>query len=161
MTGGNKNVSINFEGRFTLTIDDRLVIGASVTLDEGTITVSPAPGDDDKFAYGTKITLTAVPDTGYGWKNWNGTGNDSINPATVNINSDKHVSVNFEERYLVMINNKVLKTAAIDITGGQRIPPIPPPARIPALPVTPSPCSPLYPRSATALTNGAAMYRIR
>jgi uncharacterized repeat protein (TIGR02543 family) len=119
ISGGNKNVNVNFEGRFTLTIDDKLVIGASVTLGEGTVNVSPAPGEDDKYAYGTKITLTATPDTGYGWKNWNGTGNDAVNPASITINSDKHVSVNFEERYMVVVNNKILKTSQMDFAGGQ------------------------------------------
>jgi hypothetical protein len=118
MTGGNKNVNVDFEGRFTLMIDDHLVIGSSVTLDMGSVIVSPAPGDDDKYAYGTKITLTANPDTGYGWKNWNGTGDDGINPASITINSDKHVAVKFEARYLVMINNKALQSAVLNFTGG-------------------------------------------
>lgn len=118
MSGGNKNVSVNFEGRFPLIINNHLVIGPTVTLEQGSVTVDPAPGEDDKYAYGTKITLTANPDLGYGWKTWSGTSNDGTNPATITINSEKHVDVSFEERYLVMINNQVLNSAAMNLTGG-------------------------------------------
>ena len=118
MSGGNKNVTVNFEGRFTLTIGDQLIIGSMIKLPNGSVTVTPAPGDDDKYAYGTKITMTAVPDTGYGWKSWSGTGNDNANPAAITINSDKHLTVYFEERYVVMINNRAMNEATIDFAGG-------------------------------------------
>lgn len=68
MTGGNKNVNVDFEGRFALLIDDHLVIGSAMTLADGIVNVDPAPGEDGKYAYGTKITMTATPDVGYGWK---------------------------------------------------------------------------------------------
>jgi len=118
MIGGNKNVNINFEGRFSLLIDDHLIIGSNINLPQGSVNIDPAPGPDDKYAYGTKITLTASPEIGYGWKSWTGTGNDSINPAVITINSEKHVEVNFEERYLVMVNNQVLNKSNIGLTGG-------------------------------------------
>ncbi len=118
MSGGNKNVTVNFEGRFMLTIGDQLIIGPSVTLPNGSVTVDPAPGNDDKYAYGTKITLTANADTGYGWKSWSGTGNDSSNPATITINSDKHIAVYFEERYMVMLNNRAVNSETTGFAGG-------------------------------------------
>jgi uncharacterized repeat protein (TIGR02543 family) len=118
MSGGNKNVSVNFEGRFTLILENHLVIGPMLYLEEGSINIDPAPGPDDKFAYGTKITLTANPETGYGWKSWTGTGNDDTNPVIITINSEKHIEVNFEERYLVMVNNQALSSSTIDLTGG-------------------------------------------
>jgi trimeric autotransporter adhesin len=83
------------------------------------VSINPAPGTDDKYAYGTKITLTASPETGYGWKNWTGTGNDSVNPAIITINSEKHLEVNFEERYLVLVNNQALSSPTIFLTGGK------------------------------------------
>jgi hypothetical protein len=118
MAGGNKNVNVDFEGRFSLTINDHLVIGSSMNLGQGTVSFNPAPGDDGKYSYGTRITVTAIPDTGYGWKSWMGTSNDSANPVSVTINSDKHVAVSFEDRYLVMINNRVMTGAVIDFAGG-------------------------------------------
>jgi hypothetical protein len=118
MTGGNKNVNINFEGRFSLILDDHLIIGASINLPQGSVTIDPPPGADDKYAYGTTITLTAHPETGYGWKSWTGTSNDIVNPVTLTINSEKHVEVNFEERYLVIINNQALSSSSIFLTGG-------------------------------------------
>jgi len=118
MTGGNKNVNINFEGRFALLIDDHLIIGSNINLPEGSVSIDPSPGPDDKYAYGTQITLTATPETGYGWKSWTGTGNDSVNPAIITINSEKHLEVNFEERYLVLVNNQELSRSTIGVTGG-------------------------------------------
>jgi hypothetical protein len=118
MTGGNKNVNINFEGRFSLLINDHLIIGTNISLAEGSVNIEPAPGADDKYAYGTKITLTATPEIGYGWKSWTGTGNDSSNPASITINSEKHIEVHYEERYLVMVNNQLLSSANISLTGG-------------------------------------------
>ena len=118
MSGGNKNVNVDFQGRFALIIDNNLVIGASMTLDNGAVTIDPAPDDDGKYSYGSKITVTAIPDVGYGWKSWTGTGSDGANPSTVTINSDKHIAVTFEERYLVMINNQILNAAQLNVTGG-------------------------------------------
>ncbi len=118
MSGGNKNVNVDFEGRFALIIDNNLVIGSSMTLDDGSIAIDPAPGDDGKYAYGSNITITATPDVGYGWKSWTGTSADSTNPSTVTINSDKNIAVTFEERYLVMINNQILNAAQLNVTGG-------------------------------------------
>jgi uncharacterized repeat protein (TIGR02543 family) len=119
MSGGNKNVNVDFEGRFALIIDEHLVIGASMTLGNGSVNIDPAPGDDGKYSYGAKITLTATPDVGYGWKNWTGTSNDAGNPAIITINSDKHIAVSFEERYLVMVNNQMLNAAMLNFTGGK------------------------------------------
>jgi hypothetical protein len=80
--------------------------------------VSPTPGDDGKYASGTKVTLTATPTPGYGWKNWTGTGKDTSNPATITIISDKHVAVSFELRFLLTINNQAIVGSSKDFTGG-------------------------------------------
>jgi uncharacterized repeat protein (TIGR02543 family) len=114
----NKQITATFEPRISLTISNQLVIGSSVSFAEGSVTVSPAPGDDDKYAKGTKVTLTANPITGYGWKSWSGTGSDASNPSTVTLSSDKHVTVIFEQRYLLMVNNLVVTGPSTNITGG-------------------------------------------
>jgi hypothetical protein len=80
--------------------------------------VSPAPGDDDKYASGTKVTLTATPTPGYGWKNWTGTGKDTSNPAIITVSSDKHVAVTFELRFLLTINNQAIVGSSKDFSGG-------------------------------------------
>lgn len=115
---GNKNISVTFNGRFSLTVSNQLVISPVVSFPEGSVAVNPGPADDGKYAYGTKITLTASPNVGYGWKFWSGTGGDTSNPATVTINSEKHVAVTFEARYLVTINNQALASSSASFTGG-------------------------------------------
>jgi hypothetical protein len=114
----NKQITATFEPRFSLIISNQLVIGSSVSFPEGSVTVSPTPGDDDKYARGARVTLTANPVTGYGWKNWSGTGSDASNPATVTLSSDKHVVVIFEQRFLLMVNNQVVTGASTGLTGG-------------------------------------------
>jgi hypothetical protein len=118
MSGGNKNVTVSFEPRFSLMVSDQLVIGPMVSFAEGMVSVSPAPGDDGEYAYGTKVTLTAIPNPGYGWKNWTGTGKDTSNPVTVTIISNKHVAVTFELRLLLTINNQAIVGPSKDFTGG-------------------------------------------
>ena len=118
MSGSNKNVTVTFEPRFSLMVSDQLVIGPVVSFTEGSVLVSPAPDDDGKYASGTKVTLTADPTPGYGWKNWTGTGKDTSNPATITIISDKHVAVSFELRFLLTINNQAIVGSSKDFTGG-------------------------------------------
>jgi uncharacterized repeat protein (TIGR02543 family) len=118
MSGNNKNVTVTFEPRFSLIVSNQLVIGPIVSFTEGSVAVNPAPGDDDKYASGTRVTLTASPTPGYGWKNWSGTGSDTSNPATVTISSDKHVAVTFELRFLLSINNQALTGSSTNFTGG-------------------------------------------
>lgn len=117
MTSG-KHVTLVFEGRFSLTINDELVIGSVLGFPEGSVTVDPAPGEDGKYTYGTKVTLTAGAEIGYGWKSWTGTSNDITNPTTVTINSDKHVAITWEQRFMASINNLALTGSSIDLTGG-------------------------------------------
>ncbi len=118
MSGSNKNVTVNFEPRFWLMVSNQLVISPVVSFTEGSVTVNPAPGDDGKYAYGTKVTLTASPEPGYGWKNWTGTGKDTSNPATITISSDKHVAVTFEPRFLLTVNNQAVVGSSTNFTGG-------------------------------------------
>jgi hypothetical protein len=115
---GNKQITATFEQRFSLIISNQLVVGSDVSMPEGSVTVTPAPGDDDKYAKGTVVTLTAVPETGYGWKSWSGTSSDAANPAKVTITSEKHVTVTFELRFLLTINNQTVTAADTALIGG-------------------------------------------
>jgi hypothetical protein len=114
----NKQITATFEPRVSLFVSNQLVVGSSVNFAEGAVTISPAPGDDDKYAKGTKVILTANPVTGYGWKSWSGTSSDASNPATITLSSDKHVTVNFEQRFLMMVNNQVVASASTSVSGG-------------------------------------------
>jgi hypothetical protein len=115
---GNKQETVTFEPRFSLIINDELVIGSGVSFNEGSVSVNPAAGTDDKYAKNTTVTLTATPAPGYGWKSWSGTSSNTSNPATVTISSDKHVAVTFEPRFQLTINNQPLTSSSISFTGG-------------------------------------------
>ncbi len=116
--GSRKQVTVTFEPRFILTIGNQLVIGSSVSFTEGAVSVDKVPGDDDKYAKGTVVTLTASPASGYGFRSWAGTSKDISNPTTVTINSDKHVAVTFELRFLLTINNQVVTGSSANFTEG-------------------------------------------
>ena len=118
MSGGNRHITVNFEPRFSLIISNQMVIGSSLSFNEGSVSVNPAPGEDDKYAKNTVVTLTASPAPGYGWKSWSGTSNDTSNPATVTISSDKHVAVTFEPRFLLTVNNQLVTGATTSLDEG-------------------------------------------
>jgi len=75
--------------QFTLTL-------ASDPPEGGTITATPSGGTYDA---GTVVTLTAVPNNGYAFKGWTGTGiTDTTSlTTTVTINSDVTVTAHFEK----------------------------------------------------------------
>lgn len=113
-----KQVTVTFEPRFTLSINNQLVVGSVISFNEGSVSVDKAPGDDDKYAKGTVVTLTANPASGYGLKNWAGSGTDVSNPTTVTINSNKHVTVTFELRFPLTINNQLVTGSSANFTEG-------------------------------------------
>ena len=113
-----KQVSVVFEPRSLLIINNQVVSDSTMSFNEGSVSVNPAPGDDDKYARGTVVSLTAQPDSGYGLKNWSGTGSDTSNPATVTINSDKHVTVTFEQRFALNIDGQSASGPSVNFTEG-------------------------------------------
>jgi uncharacterized repeat protein (TIGR02543 family) len=117
-TNRDQHISVIFEPRFSLNIGGQLVIGSSVNFDQGTVTVSPPPGDDSKYSEGTAVTLSAAPNAGYDWKSWAGTASDSSNPTSVTVSSDKFVSVIFNPRFALTVNNQTAAGPVVSVTGG-------------------------------------------
>lgn len=113
-----KQIAVSFSGRFELTINGQSVTNNILLLPEGSISINPSPGSDGKYANGTTVTLQAVPYPGYGFESWSGTSNYAANPTTILINGDKHLSVNWEQRYSVIINSQPLTKALLQFTGG-------------------------------------------
>lgn len=113
-----RQISVVFDPRSSLIINNEVVSDARMSFPEGSVTVNPAPGNDDKYARGTVITLTANPDSAYGLKNWSGTSSDTSNPAKVTINSDKHVTVTFELRFPLAVNNVPVNGQSANLTEG-------------------------------------------
>ena len=80
----NKIITANFIKQYSLT----------VTADPNAGTVSQKGGTYDA---GTKINLTATTVFPYAFNSWSGTDNDSTNPTTVTMNTNKSVIANFKK----------------------------------------------------------------
>jgi len=70
-------------------------------------TTSPSPGSHS-YNEGTVVTLTAYAAAGWEFDHWSGTNNNSINPTTVTMNSNKSVTAYFSQlpptQYTLTIN---------------------------------------------------------
>ncbi len=91
---GNKSVSATFTlNQYTLTV-------TKSGTGSGTVTSSPAGincGDDcnEIYNYGTVVTLTATPSTGYAFSSWSGSISSTSNPVNLTMDSAKAVTANF------------------------------------------------------------------
>jgi uncharacterized repeat protein (TIGR02543 family) len=84
----DKTVKAKFEStapKVTLTVD---------TLGLGHVELNPAPVDG-KYAQGTMVTMTAVPQTNWKFVEWLGDVTGAANPITVAIDSNMHVTASF------------------------------------------------------------------
>ena len=100
----NRDISVtaNFVVDFyTLTINQVLVGGSSVSVDHGLIVVTPvADAANNAYAAGVIVSLTANPDAGYVLADWGGDCSDlepDATECTLTMNGDKLVDVAFVE----------------------------------------------------------------
>jgi len=84
LMNGNKSVTANFVSVPTFTL--------TTSATNGLITLNPPGGI---YTNGTVVTVTANPNTGYGFNNWSGDLGGSTNPATILINGNKSVTASF------------------------------------------------------------------
>jgi len=83
---GNKAVTATFtEDQYTLNIN---VVGS------GSVGKSP---DQATYTWGTNVTLTATPATGWSFDHWNGDASGTVNPITVNMTSNKTITATFTQ----------------------------------------------------------------
>ncbi len=69
-------------------------------------TTDPSPGTHI-YSQGTELTVEAIPDTGYRFKNWTGdvpSGHEMDNPLTITMDSDKSITANFIRQYTLTIS---------------------------------------------------------
>ena len=87
----DRSITANFVQQYTLTIDS----------DTGG-TTNPEPGS---YAYdsGADVTITAIPDSGYRFQEWNGDASGTDNPITITMDSDKNVTSIFIRQYQLTI----------------------------------------------------------
>jgi hypothetical protein len=102
----------------TLCINGQTVTGSSASFTEGSVSIDPAPTSTSKYAKDALVTLTAHPASGYDWKNWSGTDNDTANPTTVTMSESKQVTVTFMPRFSLIINNQSVIGSVVDFSEG-------------------------------------------
>jgi len=91
---GNKSVTATFtQNEYILTI----VI-------EGSGIVNKNP-DQTTYPYGTVVTLTAVPSTGWSFNHWSGDLTGNNNPENITMNSNKTIIANFTINYYTLTTN--------------------------------------------------------
>ncbi|OSY88218.1 hypothetical protein WH52_05390 [Tenacibaculum holothuriorum] len=71
----------------------------------GTITISPN-SSDNTYTYGTALTLKAVPNNGYKFKNWSGDISGTNTTAYTSVTKDMNITANFiENKHFLTINS--------------------------------------------------------
>jgi hypothetical protein len=84
---GNKTVTTNFTQ-----LNSEAPCTLSITTENGTVTKSP---NKTTYTPGETVTLTATPNTGFGFDNWTGDITGATNPVTITLQGKKSVTANF------------------------------------------------------------------
>ena len=77
--------------------------------------------DSGIFKRGTDVTLTAIPDSGYRFMQWQGDLNDSVNPVNLKLNEDKQIEAVFSR---ITAQHDLLSISGIKVypnPGGDRL----------------------------------------
>jgi hypothetical protein len=91
---GNKSVTAHFtENQYTLTV---MIDGV------GSVTKNP---NQASYSYGTVVTLTAIPGSGWIFSSWSGDLTGSQNPKTITMNGNKVVTAHFLDSAPPQITN--------------------------------------------------------
>ncbi|MCD6374216.1 MAG: DUF5123 domain-containing protein, partial [Caldisericaceae bacterium] len=72
----------------------------------GSVMLDPPPVGKT-YDPGTEVTLTAIPDTGYVFKEWQGDASGTDNPITITMDDDKTVTAVFELETAIGNNNQL------------------------------------------------------
>jgi len=84
----------------------------------GNVEISPADGTYDS---GSKVTLKAVPESGFKFDGWSGDLSSATNPVTITINANKHVIATFSQvipQYRLNVNTLGNGSVTLDPPGG-------------------------------------------
>jgi hypothetical protein len=111
----DKHVTVTFELRFLLTINNQPVTGSSANFTEGSVSVDPAPKDDGRYSKDTAVTLTAIPAPGCRFARWEGDASGSVAAVTVTMNSNKNITAVFKRTYTL--------TTTVDPAGSGSVSP--------------------------------------
>lgn len=91
---GNKSVTAHFiANQYTLTI---------TTDGSGSVTKNP---NQATYTYGTVVTLTAMPSTGWAFSSWTGDLTGNQNPKTITMNGNRAVTAHFVDSMAPQMSN--------------------------------------------------------
>ncbi|HYX05150.1 MAG TPA: T9SS type A sorting domain-containing protein, partial [Bacteroidales bacterium] len=96
----DKNVTASFSLIPTFTL--------STNATNGSIAIDPS---SDTFEKGTLVTVTAIPDDGYEFSEWNGDLSGSVNPETITIDENKDITAVFA---IITSVNDALKNSPVE-----------------------------------------------
>jgi uncharacterized repeat protein (TIGR02543 family) len=98
--GAANPVTVTMDKDKTVTADfDPLTFTLEIKAKNGSVTVSPKK---EKYNKGESVTLTAVPASGYSFKNWKGDAKGGAASVTITMNENKTVTANFESNTCVL-----------------------------------------------------------
>lgn len=109
LVDSDKSVTATFVRQFTLTLDT--LIHGMVLLDP-----PPASGDSTVAVYdsATVVALTAVPDSGYGFKEWSGDLSGNANPDSLLMDTARQVGAGFVRQFTLSLEALGAGTVLLD-----------------------------------------------
>jgi uncharacterized repeat protein (TIGR02543 family) len=114
---GSANTTVTMNGPVAVTatfIQNAYSLTVS-TVGSGSVTKVP---DQAVYAWGTNVTLTATPTTGWSFDHWSGDASGTVNLITVNITSDKTITAAFTQNtYALTATTSGSGSAVLNNTG--------------------------------------------
>ena len=130
---------------YTFTISVNRILVANFTINNYTLNVTANNGtvvknpNQTTYNYGTTVTLTPTPDTGYTFTSWSGDAAGTISPTSVLMNANKNITANFtlisavcptivdlgtSGNYVILTKAGISTTGVTSITGNMGVSPI-------------------------------------
>jgi len=102
LTGNTNPTTITMTGNKTVIANFTITSGYTLTIIiQGSGTVTKVP-DLPSYTYGTVVTLTAVPSTGWVFNHWGGDLTGNTNPTTITMTGNKTVIANFTAIHYIL-----------------------------------------------------------
>jgi major membrane immunogen (membrane-anchored lipoprotein) len=116
VTGSSELIEVTVDAGKTITANFKVQHTLSISVSPtGGGTVTP---NGDAYDEGTKVTLSAVPNSGYRFDHWSGDATGSSSPIDVTMNAGKTVTANFKAQYTLSISVSPTGGGIVRPTGG-------------------------------------------
>ncbi len=106
----NRTVTANFDVLYTVSVTN----GGGGTITSSLAGISCGVDCSEGYVYGTNVTLTATPSSGYQFAGWSGCPSSSGNLCYINVNGPVNVTANFNAVYtLTVVHGGVYGSSSI------------------------------------------------